>query len=291
MIRLRLVIRNTWVLSLYIFLLVCSVLMGSCSHNKQAEDLAIEKEQPKEIQEIVTTDKEPAEQITEAEVREKEPPPMIQIQNFSLTDKILTFDYRFSNPFKDDIRICQDICVYGNQHVATIIDAETVWIKLRFNIRKDKALRNPPVISKYLCLPPGKSSSGRILLNLPIRNASPINSFSEEDDKERKQIILRHVVFEVGYFGPNTNKVFDSISELMKEQGILKEFGIKPDITVLGGVHYLPFSPLTVKEIQDGRSCEVVYVDEHCELISAEESEKVVVNNVEIPCSIAVDDK
>jgi len=210
---------------------------------------------------------------------------MIQIQNFTLTERNLSFDYKVSNPFAEDIRVCQDINVYGNQHVATIIDAETVRIQLRLNIERDKALRDPPAIAKYLRMPPGESYSGRILLNLPIRNASPVNYFPEEEDKERMQIVLHRVVFEVGYFGIRLNKGFEVIAKTLKEWGIKGDIPIDP----VSGLHDLRGGPVIKEEIQNGQSCEVVYINEGWSTIKAEEFAKVVITDVDVPCSIAVD--
>ena len=73
-----------------------------------------------------------ARQTQEDLVAEKKGQGMVRIQKFTLTDKTLTLDYQVSNPFDDDIRVCQDTSIDGYLHAVTRIDAETVWIKLRF---------------------------------------------------------------------------------------------------------------------------------------------------------------
>lgn len=285
MIRLRLAIRNTWILSLYIFLLVCSVLMGSCSRTKQAEDLSTEKKQLKEIQEVVIQEKEPPKQIREAMGSDKEPPPMIQIQNFSLTDKTLTFDYRLSNPFKDDIWVCYDVSVYGKQdvqHAYTIIDGETVRIRLRCNFNNFIGFKNPPSVAKYIRLQPGESCSGRIVRNLPIKDS--IRKW-REIRKEHKEIILSRAIFEVGYFGSKWNKFLDSWPERFKNKPI------KPELRTDGLYYYLSISPLITEETMDSQLREVMYLEEIDPFRRNEEFKEVVLNDVAIPCSIVDDDK
>ena len=245
---------------LYIFLLACSVfLSGCCSARHTLED----------------------------RVPEKEPHRMIRIQNLRLSDKTLTLDYQVSNPFSDDIRVCQDTCVFGcTQHVKTIIDGETLWIRLRSKIERDTVvLPNPPGISKYLRLRLGESYSGSILLDLPIMKLPLVYSLREEREKERKQIVLHRAVLEVGYFGPRLNKAFGGISKAPKE------FGIKEGIVVVGGYHYLPSSVYIVEKVVGGQAREVTYIVESWPTLRAEESATVVVTDVDIPCSIVVDNE
>ncbi len=223
-------------------------------------------------------------QVPKEKAADNEEYHMIEIQNLTFTEKTLTLDYRVTNPFTKDIRVCQDIDVYDGDHVETRIDAETIWIRLRFNLERDSAFRSPYPIAKYLRLSPGQSHSGRIVLDLPIRNASPVYHF-REGRKKRKQIVLHRAVFEVGYFGGKMSKFFDAVSEEINEKGI------KPKTKggLLGDM--LQFQPAIVEEIQDGQPREVVYVDELWPSINCEESAKVVVNDVDIPCSVVVDDK
>jgi len=240
---------------LYVFLLVCCVFFSGCSG---------------------------ARQIQEDQTPKKEAGTMIQIQNFTVTEEALTFDYKVTNPFNDDIRVCQDTSFFGRPHVVTRIDNETVRIKLRFNLERDIASRSPPPIAKYLRLAPGESYSDRILLNLPIRNASPVNSFLREDFMKHKQIILHRVIFEVGYFGSELNQFFDAEHDQIKSGG--------PDMGkfyIMGGFHYLKTDPLILDEMQDGRLREFVYTG--ADWSELEASVEVVIADVNVPCSIAVD--
>jgi len=133
---------------------------------------------------------------------------MIKIQNFEVTEKTLTLDYQVSNPFEYGIWACEDIDTRSKYDVETRIDAETVRIKLLSNLETNLA---PEIgtLAKYRRLSPGESHSERILLNLPIRNASPVYEF-HEDRKKHKQVFLHRAVFEVGYF---EDKLINRISE------------------------------------------------------------------------------
>ena len=133
---------------LYTFLLACSIFVGGCSRIRQ-------------IPEDFTQEKEPAE--------------MIQIRNLTLTDRTLTLNYRVLNPFENSVWVCYDRWVHGEQDVqntSTRIDGETVWIKLRFNLESVGTLSDPAPVAKYVRLPPGEFHSGKILLNLPIKDYS-----------------------------------------------------------------------------------------------------------------------
>ena len=248
---------------IYTFLLACSVfLVGCCCTRQIPEDLT----------------------------REKEPSEMIQIQNLTLTDKTLTLTYRVSNPFEDDIWVCYDTWVHGEQDVqstSTRIDGETVWIKLCFNLERHPAIVDPPSIAKYVRLRPGESCSGRILRNLPIKDR--VREWRARR-KEHKEIVLHRAVFEIGYigtFGPKWNALIDSWAEKMKE-GLIES---KPRI--LGPYRYyiLPVNPLITEEILHGQLREVMYLREYTSIQEKEESAEVLITDVAIPCSIVVDDK
>jgi len=238
------------------FLLACSVLLSSCSR-------------PERIKEFIA--------------KNEQPPKMIELKDITVTEETLTLDYRVSNPFDDDIRVCHDTNVYGNQevqHAAARIAGETFWIKLRSNLDESIVLTNPIPIAKYVRVPPGESYSGRILLDLPTRDYS---RELRRDGKEHEEIVLHRTIFEVGYFGPKLDKYFDSVAERIKKEGI------KPKTFVRGKYHYLPYDPLIAEEMLDGQSREVLYVGLSSK--SDEESAKVILTDVAIPCSVVVDDK
>lgn len=199
---------------------------------------------------------------------------MLQIENLTLAEKSLTLDYRLSNPFKRDIWICEDIDIYGKYDVETRIEAETLQIKLRFNLECNILLEEG-VIAKYRRLSRGESHSGKILLNLPIANASPVYDFGEFG-KKHKQIVLHHAVFEVGYF---EGDLLNMLSERI-EKG-------KRDPT---NVNFYS-EALMLEEIQQAHSRNTVYLPHLWSGLRMEKCAKVVVTDVDIPCSIAVDDK
>ena len=213
---------------------------------------------------------------------------MVQIRNLTLTDATFTLDYQVSNPFEDGIWVCYDRWVHGEQgvqDVATRIDGETVWIKLLFNLAKRTAsFVNPPAIAKYVRLSPGESCSGRILLDLPIRGYS---REGREGRKERKQIILHRAILEVGYlrtFGPKWTKILDSRAEKLRKEGI------KPKPIVDGPYYILPVDPLITEEALDGQLREVMYLH-YKSFVDKEESAEVLITDVDISCSVVVDDE
>jgi hypothetical protein len=218
----------------------------------------------------------------------KEPPKMLQIQNFTVTDKTLALEYKVTNPFENGIWVCYDIWVHGEQDmqdVAMRIDGETVRVKLCFNLESSGAFEDPQAVAKYVRLLPGESCSGTILEDLPVRDYLRESRAEREGRKERKKIVMRRVVFEVGYigtFGPKWNKILDSWAEKMKE-GLIES---KPK--VLSGHYFLPVNPLITKETLDGQLREVMYLLDYTSLIQKEESAEVFINDVEIPCSIVV---
>jgi hypothetical protein len=222
---------------IYIFLLVSSVFLSGCRQRSQP---------------------------SEEKAPEKKACLMLEIENLAVTEKALTLDYRVSNHFGYGIWVCEDIDVDYEYHVETRIDAETVWIKLRFNLESN-VMPYEAVLAKYRLLLPGESYSGRILLDLPIRNASPVYDFNE-DRKKHEQIVLQRAVFEVGYF--RGDSIYGSI--------LIQDNQIEPRIE---------------EEIEDGQSRKFLYFTELWPGISEEKSAKVDITDVNIPCSVVVDDK
>ncbi|MHC4511920.1 MAG: hypothetical protein ACYTAO_23735 [Planctomycetota bacterium] len=147
-------------------------------------------------------------------------------------------------------------------------------MRLKFKLRSN-ILRNPLAIGEYLRLAPGDSHSGRMVLELPVRNASPVYVF-HEDGKSHKQVILHRLVFEVGYFeGPVIDDVAERVEKAKRDPN-LRETEIEPVI---------------VEEIQDGQPRRLLRPNQIWPGLAWEKSAKVAVANVDIPCSVVVDDK
>ena len=214
---------------------------------------------------------------------------MIQVRNVTLTDKTLTLDYRVSNPFEEGIWVCYDTWVHGEQglqNTATRIHGETVRIKLCFNLESvgGAVFSDPLAVAKYVRLRPGESCSGRILRNLPIKDR--VHQWRAER-KEHKEIVLHRAVFEIGYigkFGPEWDKIIASWADKF-ERG-----GIKPKPKVDGSIYYLPVNPLITEETLDGQLREVMYLH-YKSFVDKEESAEVLITDVDISCSVVVDDE
>lgn len=232
---------------LYIFLLVTSVFLSGCCRARQVpEDQATDNEEYR----------------------------ILQIKNLTMTETTLTLDYQVSNPFAYDIWICEDIDIDGRYNVETRVNAETVRIKLRFNLECNILLEEG-VMAKYRRLSRGESHSGKILLNLPIENASPVYDFGEFG-KKHKQIVLHHAVFEVGYF---EGDLLNILSERI-EKGKLDPTNVN-----------FYSEALMLEEIQQAHSHNTVYLPHLWSGLRMEKSAEVVVTDVDIPCSVVVEDK
>ncbi|HUV65590.1 MAG TPA: hypothetical protein VMW24_16955 [Sedimentisphaerales bacterium] len=235
---------------IYVFLLACSVLLGGCSRTIQTQ---------------------------EPPVAEKETPPMVQVKNVTITDANLILDYRVSNPFDDDIRVLLDVSHEGDPYAVTRIDGEWVWIKLRcYHELELGGLADRPAYGEYLRLAPGESRTGRIVLDLPIKD-----DFRELEEVGRahKQITLQRAVLEVGYFRPQYSRLFKGIASISRTMG---------DITKL---RYPPANVVVAEQMQGGRSREITYIWGQWPELRLEESAKVLITGVSIPCSVVVEDK
>jgi len=201
---------------------------------------------------------------------------MIKIGNLTVAEKTLTLDYQVSNPFEYVIWVCEDIDIYTRYDVETRIDAETVRIKLLSNLETNLAPEIGP-LAKYRRLSPEESHSGKILLNLPIRNASPVYDFGERR-KKHKQVVLHHAIFEVGYF---EGKLIDRISRTLEnfKRGRPSE-----------ELQNTQFEPRIEEEIEDGQSRKFLYFSNIWPGKSKEKSSKIVITDVDIPCSVVLDD-
>jgi len=202
---------------------------------------------------------------------------MIKVQNIEVTEKTLTLDYQVSNPFKYDIWVCEDIDTRRKYDVETRIDVEMVWIKLLSNLETNISLEIG-TLAKYRRLFPGESHSEKIILNLPIRNASPVYNF-HEDHKKHKQVVLHRAVFEVGYFeGKLINTISDDLEKFKRGRPAEE-------------LKNTQFEPLVKEEIEDGQSRKFLYFTNIWLGISKEKSAKVIITDVNIPCSVVVDDQ
>lgn len=222
--------------------LICSVMLGGCSRRAQ-----------------------PPEEETAESIGKR----MIHIDDFTVTNKALTLDYKVSNPFEYDIWVCEDIDLHGGYDVETRITPGALQIKLCFNLECNLIFYKS-VFAKYRLLKPGESNSGIILLSLPVRNDSPVYFFDENRTRYRRTILNR-ADFEVGYInGEDINKAL----ELAKrdKQNI-------PSGSILVGV------PEIREEIIDGQLRKFVIVPHIWEGLTEEKSAKVVITDVEIPCS------
>jgi hypothetical protein len=223
-----------------VILLTCSLFLAGCRRNSQPDEQKASK--------------------------------MIKIENLTVTEKALILDYQVSNPFEDDIWVCEDVDTYGKDDVEIRIDIETVRIKLRSNLETN-ILREIAALAKYRLLSPGQSHSGKILLNLPIRNASPVYDF-HEDRKKHRQIVLKRAVFEIGYF---EGKYISRISE------VLEKFKSGKSSYELQNTQ---FDPRIEEEIEDGQSYQFLYCTNLWPGPNDEKTAKIVITDNDITCSV-----
>lgn len=221
--------------------LICYVILGGCSRRAQ-----------------------PPEEETAESIGQR----MIHIDNFTVTDKALTLDYKVSNPFEYDIWVCEDIDINGGYDVETRISPGTLNIKLCFNLECNVYLYNW-VYAKYRLLKPGESHSGKILLDLPVKNASPVYRFAK-DRTELRRSTLNRAVFEVGYLkGEVIDKFLEIVRLIRRDDPSAKKSVDWPEIK---------------EEIIDGQSRKFAIVPHIWQEIDKEKSAKVVIADVEIPC-------
>jgi hypothetical protein len=201
---------------------------------------------------------------------------MIQIENLTVTEESLTLDYRVSNPFTYHIWICEDVDDYGRYDVETRIADGTLQIELRGDLEANLYISRV-VYAKYRWLSPGESHSGRILLKLPVRNGSPRYDFGEFG-KEQKRVVLHSAVLKVGYF---EKYVWNIAWEKYRkgERPTNEEVCMDLLLQLAPGAERRPHSD------------NIVYLPHWCPRLSMEESAKVAITDVDIPCSVVVDDK
>jgi outer membrane lipoprotein-sorting protein len=193
---------------------------------------------------------------------------MVSIANVRVSQENLVFDYRIKNGFPHDIWVCEDIDIYGGFDVATRIKQETLFIKLSFNLPCNVLLLQG-VEAKYSRLPPDVTHKGKISLELPIENASPVYHFDEPDRK--KVVELHHAVFEVGYFAEDLLKM---ISDDIKKG---KEDPNDEDAYCM---------MLILEEIEKKNSSDVAYIPHLWVRKTNEKVSKVDIMDVSIPCYV-----
>lgn len=220
-------------------------------------------------------------QISKEKVPEKELSQMVDIQDHSLTDKTLTLDYQVTNIFNDDIWVLLEKNRSGFPYAITRIDEDWIWIKQRYchEIVEPIDWANRLGRGEYLRLAPGESYSGKILPDLPIKDG-----FRELKDnrKELKKVVAHRIILEVGYFGPQYSKMFRATAE---------RFGIKGNLDIALSHPYIPADFFLAETTRDGQSCEIAFMWKRWPFLRLEESAKDFRTNVDIPCSIVVDDE
>ena len=269
-----------------VLLLACWIFLTGCRKDGQvSKEQLPEKEAPSiiTVEALATTEKTPEKgelkdsELPEEEAPEKGAPSMIKVESLTAEEKVLALNYQVTNPFPYDIWVCEDIDIQSGCPVDIRIDAETVYIKLTYRLQSNM-LRDPPAYGKYRRLLAGEPHSGKIRLDLPITNISPVYYFKERG-KSRKHVVLHRALFVIGYLegGP--------ISRLRERIGTLKR-GFD-DIT-LDEVRRT--EPIIAEETQDGQSREMLYLT--CAGAGGmERCAEVLVTDVNIPCSVVVDDK
>ena len=265
-----------------VLLLACSISFAGCRKDGQlSREQAPDTEPPSiiETEDLATTEKAPEKgELRDSQLLKEAPregtPGIIKVENLTVEEKTLALDYQVTNPFPYDIWICEDIDTKGRYDVETRIDRETVLIKLKFKLNCN-IFRDPPAIGQYLCLPPGDSHWGRVVLELPIRNASPVCEFHERG-KSRTQVVLQRAVLEIGYFdGAFVDKVAEGIEKRKRDPALRKTL----------------IQPRIVEEEEDGRSRRFLRPRHTWPGILREKSAEVIITDVNIPCSVVVDDK
>jgi len=194
---------------------------------------------------------------------------MIHIDNFTVTDEALALDYTVSNPFEYDIWVCEDIDINGTYDVETRISPGTLNIRLCFNLECNVYLY-ALVFAKYRLLKPGQSHSGKILLDLPVKNASPVYHFAK-DRTELRRITSNRAVFEVGYLKGEVIDRFLEIQRLIR----LNDPSAKKSVD-------WP----EIKEETIGEQSQKFALTPHVwsDGLTKEKSAKVVITDIEIPC-------
>jgi len=207
---------------------------------------------------------------------ENEKPCMIHIRNFTVTEETLTLDYYVENPFAYNIWICEDIDIFGELNVETRINVEKLQIKCRFNL-ENNILLDEAVLAKYHRLSPKDSLLGKIHLKIPVRNASPVYDF-DEYWKKRKQVVLHQVVFQVGYFEGNLpDMLYESIEEGKRNPD---NEDLYVEALYLEGV---------LKGSELNCSNDIFYIPHLWKGLRKEKSTKVIITDVDIPCSIVIE--
>ncbi len=201
---------------------------------------------------------------------------MIKIESLAAEEKVLALDYQVTNPFPYDIWVCEDIDIQSGCPVDIRIDAETVYIRLTYRLESNM-LRDPPAYGKYRRLLAGESHSGKIRLDLPVTNISPVYYFKERG-KSRKPVVMHRAVFVIGYIEGGYINRLRGISRTLK-RGF-------DEITLY---EVQKSEPIIAEETQGGQSREMLYVTSGAGAM--EKCIEVAITDVNIPCSVVVDDK
>jgi len=199
---------------------------------------------------------------------------VVEIRNVTMQGEWLTISYTVSNPFMDEIWICEELDSGNDPQVETRVEDETVFIRLRLGLECNID-RYTGLGARYSRFLPGQSDSRSISLALPIRNASPLYSFGEK--ARMRELTTRHrLVLEVGYFDDSLNDAIETeIASLSKRNDSL------------GNEAVLGLREIS-EEIHEGQLQKIMYTD-HLRLGAMEESATAVFSGINVPCSVMVE--
>jgi len=150
------------------------------------------------------------------ELREEPAVCRVEVKDCVVTDRNLKVIFSVTNTSPNDIWVCEDVHVdekYGRgKNVATRIVDGTLCIKRRFKLRSESLIAYS-IWARYRRLPPGQSFSDTIARTLPIRDASPVESFRVVRGRPTPVDIDR-VVLDVGYFTKDVAEAFARNADL-----------------------------------------------------------------------------
>jgi hypothetical protein len=201
---------------------------------------------------------------------------MVKINNVKLTKDKLTFSYEIRNNFLQDIWICNGIDIYHHPNAATLIERETLFIDLRFNLPCNIDNFEEAVIARYVRLGPGKTRIDEISLDLPISNSSPLYHFDKSSVEHLDYI--QHIVCNIGFFKKD---LFIMISEAIKKseaiQGSLELDKVDEKVS---DAYY---TGLLLKDINGSLNSDVVHVPHFWTPMIEEEFMTTRIDHIKVP--------
>jgi hypothetical protein len=197
---------------------------------------------------------------------------VVQVEKLIVTGQELRLTYWVDNSSSHEVWVCEDMEAHIRDHsvqsAATRVIDDSLWIELGYRRPPGQDWRWSTMhYARYHRVRPGESSSGMIILTLPVRDASPIYRYSGSSHA----VVTRRVVLEIGFLTANLPAI------LCEEEKNIRVYAFGDDMPA-------PDKPLLPRS----NDPDIAFVPYGMDVLETEQTAQAVCDGVNVPCVAVV---